>query len=139
VVNTVHRPFLKHPEMKLKIGMALLALTALLVTASFLKKNGKTATRGALHTEIVATNGGYGYRIWAQDRLLVQQETIPAIAGNISFSSPKDAQLVAYFVKRKLIERENPRVQRADLEKMAINIPTLDRSITSEQVHGAFK
>jgi hypothetical protein len=123
--------------MKLKIGLAL-ALIALLALASFLTKNGKSATHGALRTEIVAANGGYGYRIWAQDKLLVQQETIPGIAGNISFSSPKDAQLVAHFVKMKLTQRENPRVRRADLEKMAINIPTLDRSITSGQVHGAF-
>lgn len=128
--------------MKLKLGWVLLAITVFLTMFSLLPKNRGGAVigeQGMLHTEIFAIKGGYGYRIWSQEKLLVQQETIPGIAGNIPFTTPKDAQLVAYLVKRKLTERKNPRVQRTDLEKMAINIPTLDRSTGMGQTQAAFK
>ncbi|MEH6681726.1 MAG: DUF4907 domain-containing protein [Sediminicola sp.] len=114
--------------MKYKLGIAAMAL---LILAAFLLINGvkkmEVSQRAGLRTEIFSGNGGYGYRIWARERLLLQQGFIPGISGNLPFRSPKEAQKVADFVKTRLEEHKDPRVLKADLEKMAINIPTLDR------------
>ena len=76
-----------------------------------------------LRSEIVKVKKGYGYHIWAGDKLLVKQEFIPAINGAIPFQSYGDAERTAALVESKLKNRANPEISVEELGKL--NIITL--------------
>lgn len=79
--------------------------------------------RVPLNSEIFTVGHGFGYRILSDKRILIQQGSIPALQGSISFSSAGDAEKTADMVIEKLLKREDPRISVADLEAMKIEIP----------------
>lgn len=79
-----------------------------------------------LQSEIYEIPNGYGYRLWSKNRLLVQQEVIPAVSGIRPFASFGDAQKVADLVIHKMELGEDPRVRKEELEQLHINIPNFD-------------
>ncbi len=78
-----------------------------------------------LYAKIVEVDHGYGYHILIGKKLLVKQEFIPAVAGEIPFHTPKDAKKVADLVKEKLTNKSNPEVSLEELTNL--NIITLKR------------
>lgn len=78
-----------------------------------------------LRSEVVEVEAGYGYLIWAGEKLLVKQEFIPAINGKVPFQSYADAKKVAVLVAFKFKNRTNPEVSVEELSRL--NIATLTR------------
>ncbi|WP_431123283.1 DUF4907 domain-containing protein [Flagellimonas flava] len=78
-----------------------------------------------LRPEVVKIEEGYGYLIWVGEKLLVKQESIPAINGEIPFQSYGDARKVSVLVASKLKNRINPEVSVEELRKL--NVVTLKR------------
>lgn len=51
-------------------------------------------------------DNGWGYNILNNNKIIIHQPTIPALEGNISFRTPKDAYLTA----NKMIEKLNKNI-----------------------------
>lgn len=57
---------------------------------------------------IKSDSTGYGYSIYADGNLFIQQTTIPALSGNRGFTDRKKAEKCAKLVMRKLKKGEMP-------------------------------
>lgn len=64
---------------------------------------------------------GYGYRITVDGKILVKQQTIPAIAGGKVFCNSNDAILVGTEVLKKLRNQESPVIRVEDLTRLNIS------------------
>lgn len=73
-----------------------------------------------LSKEIIEVDGGYGYQIYSGDKLLVQQEFIPAITGKRPFKSSQDAQKVANLVLEKISSGTKPYIKKEELEQLNV-------------------
>ena len=71
-------------------------------------------------TKVISTNDGYGYQILEGDKILIQQEVIPAVAGKQSFRTVKDAQFVADVVLYKLLKGDSPMLTVQELDELDI-------------------
>lgn len=61
--------------------------------------------------EIVVTanpNGGYGYDIYINNELYINQPFMPGIATNKGFASYNEARIVARFIINKIIKKQIP-------------------------------
>lgn len=76
-----------------------------------------------VRSKIIEVGQGYGYEIWIGEKLLVKQEFIPAINGEITFKTPEEARKVANLITKKLLERSNPEISVEEL--VSLNILTL--------------
>ncbi|MBD0777926.1 DUF4907 domain-containing protein [Maribacter sp. ANRC-HE7] len=75
-----------------------------------------------IHAEIFVVDKGFGYRILHQKKLLIQQESVPAIQGSHPFTSAVDAEKTADLVIDKLLNGEDPRLSIEDLERLEVHI-----------------
>ncbi|MEC7264789.1 MAG: DUF4907 domain-containing protein [Bacteroidota bacterium] len=73
-----------------------------------------------LRKEIIKVENGYGYQIFSGEKLLVQQEFIPAVKGYQTFQSAKDAKKVANLVIEKIRERTNPQISVDELKELGV-------------------
>ncbi len=73
-----------------------------------------------IRTEIIMVEQGYGYQILSGEKLLVRQEFIPAVYGQVAFQNSDDAKKIADLVKNKLINRINPEVSLEELRSLNI-------------------
>ncbi|MAU16590.1 MAG: hypothetical protein CMH46_13750 [Muricauda sp.] len=73
-----------------------------------------------LSKEIIKVDGGYGYQIYSGDKLLVQQEFIPAIKGKKPFKTSQDAQKVANLVLEKINAGTKPYIKKEELEQLNV-------------------
>lgn len=73
-----------------------------------------------LRKEIIEVPNGYGYKIFSGDKLLIQQEFIPAVKGDIAFGTKKDARKVANLVIEKIRNRTSPQISVEELEALGI-------------------
>lgn len=76
--------------------------------------------RTTLRNEIIKVENGYGYQIFSGDKLLVQQEFIPAVKGYQTFQSEKDAKKVANLVIEKIQERTSPQISVDELKELGV-------------------
>ena len=53
-------------------------------------------------------NIGWGYQIFENGKLIIDQKNIPAVQGNSGFKTKEDAEIVCQFVTRKLEQKEFP-------------------------------
>ena len=64
----------------------------------------------------------YGYRIYSNGQLYIEQTTIPALPGNRGFAIPADAEKAARLVIQKIKKGEiPPTISIAELKKLNIN------------------
>ncbi len=69
-------------------------------------------------------NGGFGYYIFIDGQLLVDQKTIPAIQGNHAFHTNEDAEKVAQFVIEKIKQGYlPPTLTKDDIKELKIVLP----------------
>lgn len=73
-------------------------------------------------TNIIVVEGGYGYQVLKDDKLIIQQEYIPAINTKQAFGTVKDAQLLADLVVYKLEKGRSPVVAMNELDDLSIVI-----------------
>lgn len=81
-----------------------------------------TSNETVLKRKIIEVPNGYGYQIFSGDKLLVQQEFIPAVSGNIPFNSAKDAKKVADLVIDKIQNRTSPQISLEELNELDIEL-----------------
>ncbi|SMC51879.1 DUF4907 domain-containing protein [Cellulophaga tyrosinoxydans] len=75
-----------------------------------------------LYSEVFNVGNGYGYYIKTYDKTLIKQNFIPAIQGEKSFVTKKDAQKVANLVMEKITENESPVVTVNELNNLNIRM-----------------
>ncbi|OUS00958.1 hypothetical protein A9Q86_09420 [Flavobacteriales bacterium 33_180_T64] len=68
-----------------------------------------------IYVEVYEKKGGYGYKISISEKIVIQQDHIPAIQKQIVFKNYNDALLIANLVKSKLESNKNPRITIDDL------------------------
>lgn len=71
---------------------------------------------------IYNVNGGFGYKIFVKDSLIITQENIPGISGSKPFATKADAEKCATLVIEKLQKIDNnfPSVTIEEIEKLGI-------------------
>jgi len=74
--------------------------------------------------------GQWGYVIFKNERLLIQQFTIPALEGNKHFNRKEHAALVGSLVAKKLNEAKHPAITKRELDSLGI-IPL--KNVTKEK------
>jgi hypothetical protein len=91
--------------------LTILGALVLLVVAYFLYQNFHKEKEipnpyadAQITSETYATDNGFGYKIYIDGQLYVDQPTIPAVAGNNSFDSESDAEAVANLAISKIRE-----------------------------------
>jgi hypothetical protein len=78
---------------------------------------------GRYHERVFTSANGWGYEIVLRNKVIIHQEFIPGISGQIPFSSKEDAKMVARLVIRKLKENNDlPTVKKSELELLGIKI-----------------
>ena len=86
------------------------------IKAANIKKAAKTQFQYFI---IKADSTGYGYSIYADGNLFIQQTTIPALSGNKGFSDKADAEECVLLVIQKLKQGEMPpTISASDLKKI---------------------
>jgi hypothetical protein len=73
-------------------------------------------------TEIYDVEGGFGYKISYNSKLLIKQDHIPAVQYNKVFCSQEDAEKVANFVSEKLYNKKGPKITIENLNSLNINL-----------------
>ncbi len=66
------------------------------------------------------TESGWGYRIVYRHKVIIQQENIPAITGNQSFSSENEAKRTAELVVNKLMNKQLPYISVRELDSLKV-------------------
>jgi Domain of unknown function (DUF4907) len=78
---------------------------------------------GRYHERIFPSANGWGYEIVHKNRVIIRQEFIPGISGQIPFASAEDAKMVANLVISKLKDNNDlPTVSYKDIELLKIKI-----------------
>lgn len=62
--------------------------------------NTRKSTFNVLVTE--QPEGGFGYQLFQDGKMIIDQKHIPAIQGNVTFSTKEDAEKVSLFIQRKV-------------------------------------
>lgn len=73
-----------------------------------------------LQVNIIDVNGGYGYEIIYNNRVIIKQEQIPAIDAKKPFLTKEDSKKVASIVIEHLKSKEMPYIKIKDLESLQI-------------------
>lgn len=83
------------------------------------------ATAQLSHLLIRAPEQTYGYMIFINGDLVVEQSSIPGLPGNKGFERPEDAGKVADLVMDKILKNEMPPSVTADeMKKLGIKVPS---------------
>lgn len=69
------------------------------------------------------TQNGWGYRIFQNDQLFIDQPFIPVVAGNQPFKTEADAKKTARVICEKLKDGQLPTITLHDLQEMQIKLP----------------
>jgi hypothetical protein len=77
--------------------------------------------RRNLHYNIITNAYGYGYNIYANERLLVHQPSVPGICGTKGFGRKVDARKVAELVIKKISQGlMPPTISQKELDSLQI-------------------
>ena len=106
---------------KIHFLLAILTVVVVYITLNYRAVETKGA-RPRLETIVVGK--GYGYQILYKDKVLVKQEFIPAVQGDRTFVSKKEAKRVGDEVLRRIIKGEAPFVTISQLRDL--NISNID-------------
>jgi hypothetical protein len=89
--------------------LTILGVLVLLVAAYFLYQNfhqekeiPNPYASSQITSETYSTENGFGYKIYIEGNLYVDQPTIPAVAGNKGFKTKIDAEKVANLAIKKI-------------------------------------
>lgn len=69
---------------------------------------------------VIAAGGGFGYTISIHNKVIIKQETIPAVAGDVVFCDSIDAVKVSRLVAQKLSKKQSPAITKQDLAQLKI-------------------
>lgn len=70
------------------------------------------------------TGNGWGYSVYADGKLYIQQPFIPGIAGTHGFASKEDAQKAGKLILKKVsLQQRFPVVSKQELQNLGIALP----------------
>ncbi|MBK3516318.1 DUF4907 domain-containing protein [Carboxylicivirga marina] len=95
----------------LKWGIAFLVVVSLV--AYFLELNAE-----AYSYKIHKVESGYGYQVFNNDKLLIQQDFIPTLEGYIPFDEKNKAEAAAKLVISKLKDKQRPALTNLEIENI---------------------
>lgn len=78
--------------------------------------------RESLTSKVYKVKYGYGYKIILKDKVLINQNCIPAIQGNMPFCDSLDALKISQIVIEKIKKKEMPTIKTQDLMDLKIKI-----------------
>lgn len=86
------------------LGVLVLFVLAYLLYQNFHKEKEVPSpyANSTITSEIFEIENGFGYKIFVDGNLYVEQPTIPAVSGNKGFASKSDAQKTADFAIEKI-------------------------------------
>jgi len=99
--------------------MVMFAIGLTFFLANSLSEEG-TGQESSLRKEVFELSDGFGYQILNNGKVLVRQEYIPVISGNMPFKSQEDADRMADLVMEKIEKGKSPRVNLEELESLEI-------------------
>lgn len=97
---------------KILTVLALFLIVAAVIAAAFIRRG------HSYDVELFRNGNGWGYDILKDGRTLIHQPYIPAIEGEIPFSSEEEAGKTARIVVKKLRKKQIPSVSREEMEKL---------------------
>ncbi len=100
---------------KLLLGLAVLVLISSLIGVGYCTK---LYSKEAFQVQITEVNNGYGYQIYYNKQLYIEQKFVPGVSGNETFVTPDDAKKVADYVIRKLSRKEDPTISQSEIHKI---------------------
>jgi Domain of unknown function (DUF4907) len=77
---------------------------------------------GNYQESIFPSHNGWGYEIANSHRVIIRQEFIQSIPGQMPFASKRDAKKTADLVIRKLEEGKLPTISKRELELLKVKI-----------------
>lgn len=80
----------------------------------------------AINISIHEVDNGYGYNISSKNKILIRQNFIPVLETKQPFSNIGDAQSVANLVKKRIENKQNPRITKEDLNLLEISLNYVD-------------
>lgn len=82
-------------------------------------KNKEAAFNGMVYKNI---HENYGYTISFKQKVVIRQETIPALTGDIAFKDSLDALQVMDLVIKKLNDGKSPTITKEELRELKIKM-----------------
>jgi hypothetical protein len=104
--------------MKKIIVLFIIVATLLVACKNSLRKEMPAAT---ISSAAYPLGNGWGYRVFINKKIFIQQDFIPAVSGKRSFPTKAAAESVAALVMQKMEQHQKPFVTEEELEKMGIN------------------
>jgi len=77
--------------------------------------------------QLLQQKSGWGYVVYKNEQLFIQQKYMPDISGYHCFANKNDALKTANLVVSKLLQKQMPTVTKADLESLKITLPPLSK------------
>ncbi len=71
--------------------------------------------------ETYRVQGGWGYSILVENKIIIKQDIIPAVQSNSPFQTKEDAQKTGEWVLKKILKKERPTINVFDLDSMHIS------------------
>lgn len=104
----------KIPSRPLFIAL-LLVISAVFLFFSF-------RSRDNLKINTFKIENGYGYSITIREKIFIYQPFIPAVEGNVPFSSRSDARKTGKIVRKKLKNNQEPALTVKELKEAGIKL-----------------
>ncbi|AWX44373.1 hypothetical protein HME9304_01373 [Flagellimonas maritima] len=104
------------------IAFSLIALVVLMMGLFLdLKEDGTSYGQSAYRLILVEKDtGSWYYEIYDTKGLMIRQEFVPGIPGNIDFGTRKSAETTGRLVLTKLLSGELPKVNREELKENGV-------------------
>ncbi|GLB51096.1 DUF4907 domain-containing protein [Neptunitalea chrysea] len=81
-----------------------------------------TVSNSSPEIECYEIEGEYGYKIYINGEVFINQPFIPSVSGNPPFCSKADASSVATLVRNRLMLKRSYTVTKKDIEKLQISL-----------------
>lgn len=76
--------------------------------------------RPEIDYRVIEIDRAWGYEILVDDRVVIHQETIPAIDSLMGFPTKEAAERTASYLVKKIEKKETPRLTLTELEKLGL-------------------
>lgn len=102
------------------IGSVIFASLILLTNKHYASKD--IVEKGNIKIETFRHEEGWGYHIFMDDKMYIEQKYIPVISGKLPFKTKGDAENVARLMKKKIIENIiPPSISLKEIDSLELN------------------
>ena len=102
-----------------KIVISLVFIVLLITIGGYFAK---VESNGNYELELVATENGWGYTVYLDQKLIIKQLSIPGLQGRTPFKTKADAKKIGSLVIKKLNDGVMPVISKNELYQHQIKI-----------------